>query len=494
MRFSSAVWVVAVLASAILVASAKPWDPTKNRYCGLAPHPEEASPMPKLPIGARFIRSYNFFRHGARTPTGNDKCFPDDTPVWNDCSNTMDMEPSLLRQRTQRPLRLPFPTRPNTQGQVIPGTCSLGYLLDQGLWQAYAQGRRLGAAFESYFAAYGLNLTLGDIDARSTDYHRTRATTIGVLTGVVDVAVPSAEPGAELPAIRFRDFNGDYMGMSDKICKSAEYIKEAYAAPAWVAFEEEAERTLRPKIDAITGVKHTDVKKFFDCAKTRLCSGKDIPDAYTKELDTQLATYLDRYWNQVFFHDHQRAARLFSGGLLVALYGDLLEVRRAGGSSAPRVFVRGGHDFGPMMNLVAALDIGAKETVQWPPYVSMLNLEVFVDSADELRVRAVHEGILKPIGICTVRAPDLSCSLDGLIATLEPMLPTAAECPGLVPEPLFLEQFAAGRAGAGAEARKKLDVFVQRAHAMRVMRLADAAPMPTQRSHAEVWAAAHDDL
>lgn len=410
-----------------------------------------------------------------------------------------------------------IPVRPHTVGSALPGHCTMGHLTDRGLMQAYAQGLRLGAHLKTLYAARGTALETADIDARSTDYHRTRATTMGVLSGVVNTAI-ALGPGEKgrLPAVVYRDGAHDYLPMSDRVCKASAYVKEAYAAAEWVDYVNATMPALQTAVDGIAGADKTDVSSFFDCVKTRLCHQKPLPDAYTEALDTQLSDYMDKYWNQVFFHDHPRAARLFSGGVLLVLYAELSRVLAAGAAALdarPSVVLRGGHDFGPMMNLCSALDLGNKRASYWPPYVSMLNLEIaavpaaLAHTASRIGVRAILNGEGAAMGVCTGHTEaGAFCPLETLIAALEPMLPSAEECPGLVPEPEFLEALTAAggvralRSGAaggrivGAETAAKLDAFAERAQAAARQDSAVAEQLPRTRTDEEVWAARHFDL
>jgi len=99
----------------------------------------------------------------------------------------------------------------------------------------------------------------------------------------------------------------------------------------------------------------------------------------------------------------------------------------------PLFYLYSGHDTGPMMPMLGALN---QYFDSWVPYASLITLELFQNKANqEYFVMASYNGnILQLPQPCDSNENQYSmCSWNKFVEYMTPMIPTDSDCPGMNP-------------------------------------------------------------
>ncbi|ETO25980.1 hypothetical protein RFI_11157, partial [Reticulomyxa filosa] len=173
------------------------------------------------------------------------------------------------------------------------------------------------------------------------------------------------------------------------------------------------------------------------------CHDMQMPTQYDQELYNQVledASWYSNYTN--FFPDRVNSSR-YSIGPLLKVTMDAFNGYFSNdmNNSTPLFYLYSGHDTGPMMPLLGALN---QYIDVWVPYASLITLELFQSKQNQQYfVLASYNGnILQLPQPCDCNQNPYSlCSWQKFVQYITPMIPTESECPGINPHANNLSSF-----------------------------------------------------
>jgi hypothetical protein len=372
----------------------------------------------------------SFIRHGSRSTIVKNCFYNAPERVYKECpSSTTGFTNGILTGRSSGN-RYNFKVKPHPGKLFLAGDCHRGQLTETGILMSYNNGLRVGSYLNKTYSAMGLKFSPLHVSARSTDVHRTRETAESFLTGLSDSAGFTPNDIEQMAPIYFRDADIDSLKLSTSICNTTPYVKEAYAADEWLKYKSEVWEPLQAEVATVLGQKSADLNDVFDCSKINLCNDTPNPSGLSPELLRRVEQAVTQYWIHGFHYDLTRSSKLFTGPLITEIVSELSEAVLDAENYQPKYSLYSGHDFGPMMNLAAALGILAERPV-WPPYSAMIQLDlVLVDNdPNKTYIRFTFQAeVVKP-AFCAEKWRGDLCPASVVIDYLSAFIPSEKDCP-----------------------------------------------------------------
>jgi len=309
-------------------------------------------------------------RHGDRSPTQTLLPTPGDNVAW-DCSLNQ-----LIITSNDTYLSEPIPGRLyrklyiNDRELLYPGNCALGQLTTLGLQQTVTLGQQLKSL---YVDQYNFLPTEYDNDVfyiRSTDVPRTVQSAQGQFLGMYPPT--ASDESIEIIPINTMDENVDDMTPNYVTCPNLETVWDELTNSSQWAQHEAEYQPLQQKLQTIFETTETlGYQELFDALMARKCHNLPFPNGITVEILDQILNASN--WEQSFLYNDPIAGPLGAGQFLQELV-DAIDAFILG-QSIPIYILYSGHDstLAPLLGNLGVYDDN------WPPYVSNMQIELWLD-------------------------------------------------------------------------------------------------------------------
>jgi Histidine phosphatase superfamily (branch 2) len=374
-------------------------------------------------------------RHGARTPWSNSlNCWEDywtnpATGIW-DCNLTTWLAPPPPERVTEEGAEAgtdeamfffekhydALNIAASNLSNFLGGTCQKGQMLLQGYMQELQNGKFLRAAYIQFEDSHNPRMTLIDNRAgHKTDKHgiwnnlyyrvddeaRTLMSGQVVLRGLFGPELQSlynkANQYAVIP-LHTADYERDVMTPNQNICPRLAEIQHSVenSAEHEAKFVESDEaKTLKDFTEKVLKVSKVKAMDAIDCLMTTMCTDRPLPEAvndykplgngqqashpeaggeYGSYLFQRLVDFQTEKYNHILKANDAEYAKLGMAPLWNEIL-DKLEPHLKGDKTAPKIAVWSGHDT-TMLPLLASISPKLLDDKAWPPYASMVALEI----------------------------------------------------------------------------------------------------------------------
>lgn len=349
--------------------------------------------VPPPPKGAKLMQVHAIIRHGDRTPWTGDLCWPNDSSVWN-CTLSHAEVPMYADDMYGKIVPRVYRKRFLFGDETLNGNCSIGQLTTIGYNQQLANGKAL---MQAYVKSGFLDDTISssEIYIRSDNEPRTQQSAESLMLGMY----PLRGGFTEVVELETRDTTFDYITCNSKLCpKFAEYQEEFKHSKTWLDHWNQTEAVLTAISNAINyTVDEDDLDPFSDCLRTHLCHGLPWPKGMTSDL-------YERAWGELSWQEYnmfkypsvQANAQVGIGFLLK----EILQQINASVSGKPvqKFLLYSGHDT-TLIPILVALQV---DNGVWPPYASMILLELY-DVGGKYMVRVIYNGKVLQLPFCGSR-------------------------------------------------------------------------------------------
>lgn len=397
------------------------------QYCSKIPLDPATRRSPPLSARDRsrrltFYQVHLIFRHGARTPSSYQTCWQDYNPVWN-CSYNEIIQGTCAAQSCSNPnlsthdalFRTSSPTlsfrklyNADPINNIFHGTCERGQLIVEGAQQHVDLGRFVG---ESYFDVNSSNKLPapgtpplfkfstsphGTLYIRTTDMQRTRLSAANLVSSMLKKGFgnSSYNGGHPIP-VHTMDIENDCMLQSHQHCPAlAAAVLAATHDPKYPAMQLR-HPDLYQRLQNVFAFSLSTVSwgyQALDCLFPYLCSNRwnDIPDllrpngtnaALANSLQQQIINAIDDELGFMVLYNNSRYAKLAISQFTTLLRDILLANQNDKGHQAS-IHLWSGHDTTLIPILGAYIpDVWDKK---WPPYASLITLEVYRSSTEHV--------------------------------------------------------------------------------------------------------------
>lgn len=461
------------------------WSPTGvesfySRYPAYPPYcstPEEMETRAIPPLEAskrvgesRVLHVSAIFRHGARTPWGNTlNCWDDywsnpETGVWN-CNLTSHAASSGTTIFEKRYDAL---FDPPLLSNALNGTCQVGQLLDQGYDQELRNGQFLRDAYLYDATSFTHDtrmrlLDLGkpnpwnEVSLRSDDEARTLLSGQLVLNGMLEPELRqyhSDQGTYPIIPLHTADFQRDIMDPNEKVCpKLAIIAQNIRQSTGFTSMDQSAEHKLLRKFQhEVLHIPNPDIDMHaLDCLMTTICTDRPLPSAlddfgrnattphptFGSNLFQRLAAMNARQYTYHIKANDAEYSKLGIGPLWYEIVQNIYTHIHEGETSSNKLALFSGHDT-TIMPLLASLDPALWADDDWPPYASMVLIEVHEVNIDRNTDKKVFKSnfafrLLFNGNVITPKmqgcSPDLElCDLDVLLERVEPFAALDIDC------------------------------------------------------------------
>ncbi|KAF4673432.1 hypothetical protein FOL47_010584 [Perkinsus chesapeaki] len=373
-----------------------------------------------------------FGRHGARVLTRDLKCWEgDDTEYMCPVATYYGFINSPSEGTG------PGWTRLAGKRMMLKGNCTYGQVVEPGIQQHFLNGQELRKA-------YAEPLRLGEaplepkVMFRSTEFTRTIHSAQALAMGLF----PNVHKyGPDKLNIVINDLDVDSMTPKPRVCPRLGNSLEDFLKSPEAINRTDSTRIERQFIGLTSGryneFNTNDPTKMdglysgmLDCLMSHICStvpstSRTVPyglgeGSYLLKSISDDATY----WDLLQYNSSAETRRLAFGPLIQDVLEDL-DLRER------RLSVYIGHDTGPTSVFTSALDLTWLDSRHkcanyWPPFATMLILEVY----DDRQVRWLYNGRVASVDAIDECRGKETCSFDSMYEYLARMIPSEAECNG----------------------------------------------------------------
>eukprot|EP00808_Paulinella_micropora_P023984 g29759.t1 len=378
---------VCALAALLALAAPTLWwvtsaEQSYPEYCS-KPADMEARGIPPLSptalaMGPQILQAQVLIRHGARTPFAAYTCWHGYGEKW-DCDTYMLIAqlPGETRAQASWLFRKVYDALQFPAANLLQGTCHVGQLLKDGVWQEVANGQHLREAYLGDNGQSALRLfnttRFHDLPPNSTrfrgdDQQRT------LMSGQILVNALFDLQENTLVDWHTADFAVDPIYPNTAVCPRLQELNVEAAQSA--EFQQaNASFPLNAELEALG----TNWNILLDCLGTSRCNGRPLPtmlDDYAPNTPSNYSrVWAHGVWQYNFQLRYQqaRAAKLASAPLLEEVRQAMSAARHARPEQLVKLLLYSAHD----TSLLAVLEaLGANSNLShWPPYASMLILE-----------------------------------------------------------------------------------------------------------------------
>jgi hypothetical protein len=383
---------------------------------------------------SRLVHVSVLLRHGARTPWGRSlNCWEDywtnpATAVW-DCNLTTWLAPPPPERVTEEGAEagsdeamflfekhydaLNFPA--SNLSNFLGGTCQKGQMILQGYKQELQNGKYLRAAYIQFNDTHNPRMTL--IDNRSghkedkrgiwynlfyrvDDEARTLMSGQVVLRGLfgpeLQAAYTKMKTYALIP-LHTADYDRDIMTPNHNICPRLAEIRQSvensaeYKAKFVASEEAKTLKDLKGRVLKVDKGKDMDA---IDCLMTTMCTDRPLPQVVNDykplkngelEIEPEDGEHGSNLFQRLVDFDTEKSNHIFKANDaeysklgMAPLWHEILdkiEPYLRGDRSGPKLAVWSGHDT-TLSPLLASISPKLLDDNAWPPYASMLALEI----------------------------------------------------------------------------------------------------------------------
>ncbi|KAL5471128.1 hypothetical protein EMCRGX_G029211 [Ephydatia muelleri] len=376
--------------------------------------------IPVPPPDSTLLQTHVLARHGDRVPWEGQSCWPNDPSMWM-C--TLDNAEIPMYSDTQYGKFLPRVYRKVYKfGESLPGNCSVGQLTTIGFNQHIQNGASLRKAYvdTGFLPA---NFDGDEIYLRSDDEPRTLMSAEALILGMF----PPNGSQTEVLRINTLDQSIDYISPNPMLCpKLGEYQKEFFDSPVWLSHYK---AVTYPLLTAVSNainftVDQDSFEHFSDCLRTHKCHELPWPPGMTSDLYDACWTELAwQYYSQYQYPSPKDISVVGIGFLLKEFWKQINSSVQ--GLPVEKFLLYLGHDD----TLIALTDALLVADGLWPPYASMIILELYEvpSSASGFAIRVIYNGNVLNLPYCSNQA---LCDYDEFSNYIATVVPTdvAKQC------------------------------------------------------------------
>jgi lysophosphatidic acid phosphatase type 6 len=367
---------------------------------------------PPAELGYELSQVFAFLRHGDRNVCEKNTCWSRAAEELNRCR----IEDVSLPSNKQGALEFFRRLQTGVEGNQ---KCAIGQLTTYGFRQHIRNGKILRSAYGSLLSG---KFDHREMFVRSTDYSRTISSSQALLVGffddfntlsmhfehMLDIQVENRTHGIIQPNYhRFPILNQF----------DSEALEGKSRNPFSKSLRDELVQALR-KIEGETNQKlHLDnFTDFFDCLNVNYCNNRTIP--VTQDLLFFLNKVTPWKYQSMFANPSVvEYGRYAVGPLLAAARNEMLN-KITGSKQARKMYIVMGHDTGPMMPLLSALQIWDG---RWPSYASKIVFEMYENrlNGGSFAVRVIYDGQIMLVPGCSSTLCDWN-EFDNVLQALLP--------------------------------------------------------------------------
>eukprot|EP00475_Leptophrys_vorax_P014901 TRINITY_DN21163_c0_g1_i1.p1 TRINITY_DN21163_c0_g1~~TRINITY_DN21163_c0_g1_i1.p1 ORF type:complete len:449 (-),score=116.57 TRINITY_DN21163_c0_g1_i1:81-1427(-) len=377
---------------------------------------------PAAELGYELAQVFAFLRHGDRNVCDRGTCWSREAEQLNKCREGDISLPSSKKQARE------FFKRLLHDGATGNEKCAIGQLTTYGFKQHIRNGRILRRAYDGFISR---DFDHSELFVRSTDYSRTISSAQALLMGMFDDFSSLSMHFEHLLDIQVENKTHGIIQPNYRLFPILhQYDTEALEGLSKNAFTNSLRSDLLQALDKISGevgkkLHVENFTEFFDCLNVNFCHGRTIP------VTPELLHYLNRItpWKyQVMLSNPTPVeyGKYSVGPLLAAMRNEML-VRISGEQqqAAKKMYITLGHDTGPMMPLLSALQIWDS---RWPSYASEIVFELYENklanvSGGSFAVRVIYDGQEMHVPGCS----EILCDWKEFNQVLQLLMPPAHE-------------------------------------------------------------------
>jgi len=345
----------------------------------------EIPPPPAADSGFELAQVFAFLRHGDRNVCEKNTCWSKSAEQLKKCRVGDVSVPSSKRFAANFFKKL----KNDLEGVE---NCGIGQLTTYGFRQHMRNGKILRKAYNGFISE---QFEHEELYVRSTDYSRTISSTQGLLVGLFD-------DESALPMHFEHAFDIHVENRTHGIILPNHHIfpilksldAEALEGKSSNEFSRMRRQELLYQLEMISELSGKKLHlqnftDFFDCLNVNHCNNRTIP---VNEVVLRKLNEVTPWKYQVMFSNPSPVeyGKYAAGPLLAAARNEILG-KITGAKAVKKLYILMGHDTGPMMPLLSALQIWDG---RWPAYASSIMIELYENKIKEnsFAVRVVYDG------------------------------------------------------------------------------------------------------
>lgn len=372
---------------------------TLPEYCGIQP----GIPLPDFgflgsDVTTPTLRQVTVLaRHGDRTQISPDTCWDGDVSVFQCKGDTLyaystvasiglgDVPPRMFR-------------RVNMDGRTdLKGNCNTGELTDIGYEQEMNNGRVLRNFYIDHmkFLPQSYEEDSESFFFRSDDSPRVIKSGQAIIEGLYPITrAPSSQTTYDVIPWYLVELDIDNINANNfKICPGLkEEISRVEGEEEYQRRNNEVVKPLLQQLSYHTGRDYSmewGIETVMDCYYTHVCHGYEIPKHLPENTFKSIIDELN--WQYYYRLTTGDVSSMEMGFLLEEIFVNMQKAITQLESNAPykKFSLFAGHDIGPIMPLMAALE---SFDGSWAPYASMISIELWevVTTTNDYYVRVVY--------------------------------------------------------------------------------------------------------
>jgi hypothetical protein len=278
-------------------------------------------------------------------------------------------------------------------GEPLNGNCSVGQLTTIGFHQQQVNG---GSLRKAYVDTGFLSDVISPSETylRSDNEPRTQQSAEALMLGMYP---PNDNTLTEIVKLHTLDTTYDYITANPNLCpRFGEYASEFRNSSVWNAHQNVTKALLDAISQAINyKIDEADLDHFCDCLRTYHCHDLPWPRGMTEKLyDMSWQELSWQFFSQFAYPSVQANTRVGIGFLLKEITENMN--KSVEGKPIQKFLLYSGHDT-TLIPILVALQVDAMD---WPPYASMMLIELFEMASGDLYVRVTYNGEVLSLKFC----------------------------------------------------------------------------------------------
>jgi len=304
-----------------------------------------------------------------------------------------------------------------------PGNCSRGQLTSVGYNQQIKNGRFLRNLYQDI-----LPTTIDPqlVYLRSTDVPRTFLSLQALLYGLFPFK-NDTQCLSEYVPINTMDIGQDTMTPNPKQCPRLDSLKNIWMNS--VPYKKFITDQLEPLENTLNQIFRKqevvgyNIDDMFDCVQSHACHGFDFPSTFTQDLYDNLIYETVSVYAQLGFFNDSRTQYNFMEIAMSKFISEFTEriVAVSKGNSNEKVAIFSGHDTTLLPVLMA---LGAWTDGEWPPYASMIRIELLDGGSygDLIRIYYNNKAVVIP------GCGGTTCTIDAFLKVTSRVAAADSQC------------------------------------------------------------------
>jgi len=384
-------------------------------------------PLPK----AKLTQVQTFIRHGARVRWSPQQCWPEESTTYHCGLQIMlgtDTPGSMLFRKKYSG---------DKGAEKLPGSCNLGQLTHAGYQMEQRSGELLRRAYAELLPASLNSSSAARFHLRSDDQPRTLQSGQALFSGMYPGARADDNSGPFVMDWYTQDsgWSDTIPGSSPEVCPTLANATAAVQSSA--AYKNHLKKTTDPLIQQLTPVVSEGMfdnpdgwDVILDCIYSHVCStvpsvpsgAGAIPSSFTATLQQQAVD--EATWKNYAVMGDPLVRKLMAGPLLQQVV-QAADLALSKPSEAHDFVLYSGHDTGPLMPMLAALDIGDG---LWSRFAALLAIELYEQAPTDsgTAIRIVYNGEVQHISGCSDSAG--LCDWKAFRSIAMALVPSTTEC------------------------------------------------------------------